>query len=306
MSAQFYKQSRTEATNETATNHNISTLIEVTQTSMNRYLQTQYNAVGFPREIIVSGTSYKIYLALPEVNLAAGSAKLQMEFDVKDGSNLLYHFVIQPSLNIDTGQIRLTQIQAFLTNLQATLDAVTPILPSWVETNIISNFNTRGWIAYPSKLINQINTTLFAQQSIRFIDATLQTQIIPNTLQFVITVSLSSSKPVFWVSMDGDGGNLDDFIYFKTNLDVKVKEVIIVPLGGSNVIYHGYPDVTSPKSLSSQQYLTINMGNIGVGTGSNCIVKARFQHDNTWYVREYPLVPVNSTSWYGATKLINN
>lgn len=145
--------------------HTVATTVEITQAAMNRYLNAQYNAAGFPQNIPVNveGVTYIISLNVPEIVLSTGSAKLRMVFDVWQGENLVYHFLVQPSIDIPTGQVTATQVEAFFTNLQTVLNAITPILPQWVRDNIVATFNSLGWIVYPTKLIDQLNTTWFAQ-----------------------------------------------------------------------------------------------------------------------------------------------
>lgn len=104
-----------------AENHTVSTTVEVTQTAINRYLNTQYNTAGFPKDISVSvgGSDYHILLTQPEIILEPSNIKLRLVFNVKEHSDTVYHFSIQPSINIPSNQISASSIQAFLTNLQS-------------------------------------------------------------------------------------------------------------------------------------------------------------------------------------------
>lgn len=283
---------------ETTTNQTISTTVEVTQTAINRFLQNQYNLNQIPNSVsgTISGVSYTLNLDLPEILLLQDAIELHMSLHIVSSIGN-FDVTIEPTVNYPSWSISLTEVKSTLANFSTVVNALS--LDSRLKTAIINAYNSLQLMMYPSKLISQVNTSLFSRQSIRFIDASLQSSATPGILRFVITVTLSSAEPTFWVGLDGYVG--DDYIDFKTNLDVNVKEVIVVSFDGTVVMYHGYPDVTCPKD----QTVSIDMGDLGIGTGNFYIVKARFANDDTWFSREYPLVYVNDPKWTGATKKIN-
>jgi hypothetical protein len=148
--------------------HSISTTIELTATSINRYLNTQYNQAGFPRSFVTG--NYTVALILPEILLTPNNAALHMVFDVYSGEVKLYRFEIKPSISIPAGSINGSQILAFCTDLTDKLNTVSPVLPEATKQGIIEKYNILGFLMYPSKLIDQVNTTWFESQSIYLAD----------------------------------------------------------------------------------------------------------------------------------------
>ncbi len=265
------------------TNHTVSATIEITETAINRYLNTQYNATGFPRNISVAG-GYTISLTLPEVILTTGNAKLQMVFDVWQGPTLLYHFIVQPSVDIPSGQISATQIQALLTNLQTTLDAVTPALPSWVKTNITSNFPTTfGWNVYPSKLLDTLSTQWFGQRglSVNVADLSLAWEAITGALRLTVSISLTSIVPRFYAQIDFD--DIGPAVKIRSyNINVTVDEVRIYPLSGGLPLQTWADDVSLQKNATKWWYM-----NFSPSPTQFYFVEILFRTDNTFMVREF-------------------
>lgn len=267
---------------EAGTNRTISTTIEVTQTAINRYLNTQYNVSGFPRNISVTG-GYTISLALPSVILSTGNAKLQMVFDVWQGSTLLNRFTVQPSINIPSEQISATQVQAFLTNLQATLDAVTPVLPSWVKTNIISNYDTRGWTVYPSKLLDTLSSQWFTQRglAVNINNLALGWEVISGALKLTVSIPMTSTAPRFYAQIAYNQNNDPAVKIHSYNINVTVDEVRIYDVAANHV-----QTWTDDKSLIkgvTQWWYT----NFVPSPTAFYFVWILFRTDNTFMVRKF-------------------
>jgi hypothetical protein len=266
-------------------NHTVTTTVEVTQTAINRYLNTQYNAAGFPRNIPVniSGTNYTISLTLPDVVLSTGNAKLHMVFDVWQGTILLYHFTIQPSINIPSGQITALQVQAFLTNLQAILDAVAPVLPLWVKSNIVSNFNSLGWTVYPSKLIDQLNTAWFAQRglAINITNLALGWEAAAGTLRLTISVPMTATGPRFYAQFAADQHGYPAVIVKSYDIDVTVDEVRIFDLVPNN-IQTWTDNVLLPKGAVRWWYTDFTPNPTQL-----YFIWILFRTDNTFMVRKF-------------------
>jgi len=285
-----------------AGNHTISTTVEVSATAINRYLNTQYNAAGFPQTVPVTynGTNYTLALTLPQIILTQGSAKIQMIFDVNTATTNVYHFEVDPSINIPSGQITLAQVQAFLTDLPTQLNSVSTI-PQWVRDDVTTYYNSLGFTVYPTKLIDQVNSNWFAQRRINTVSPyfALGWQVSQDLLSLVVSTYLNSQLPAFFTALVGQSG--DDYICFMSNIQVTVKEALVV--SGSTTLWHGYPNVTCAKGGT----VNIDMGDIGIKFGDSPIVKSVFTIDNTWYCRECDNVPVNAVdsngqqAWFGWT-----
>jgi hypothetical protein len=155
-----------------------------------------------------------------------------------------------------------------------------------------------------SNTTKQADTDLFKQQSIRFVDPvfSVQMNVVPGVLRFTLSTYVSSFTPAFKTSIDylSDGNN---YIGFSANLAVKVKEIIINIPGSPNV-YYTTPDWVVPKWQKSGDYAYINIGDQGYRSYHSCVVKVRFETDNTWFSRTYQSVPVNQ-GWVSATSSIN-
>ncbi len=158
------------SSNILAQNYTIAATIGVSTTALNRYLAAQYNSAGIPASFSVTynGVIYTITLTQPEIILTQGNAALRMMLTVTTGTTIVYQFEVDPSINIPAGQITAAQVLVYLTNLPATLNAVT-FIPQWVITAVTQEYNSLGFIVYPAQLISQVNTSLFAQSNINII-----------------------------------------------------------------------------------------------------------------------------------------
>lgn len=292
-----------------AGDHTISTTVELSSSAINRFLNTQYNETGFPRSFNVTqnGTTYTISLTLPEIILTPDNAEIRMIFDVNTGTINVYHFEVDPSIDIPQGQITEPQVQAFLTNLPTVLNNVT-FIPQWVRNGIIQYYNSFGFDVYPSKLIDQVNTNWFSQRAINVVSPyfSLGWQVSQDLLTFVISIYLNSQSPDFQTALlDPSSG--DDLVFFKSNIQVTVKEVLVVSTGGGNIYYHGYPNTLCSKG----GIVNIDMGLLNLGTLNTYTVRAVYKIDNTWFCGEYGWVIVNATDgnghqlFFGATKKEN-
>ncbi|MGE5410445.1 MAG: hypothetical protein ACM3MI_05750 [Clostridiales bacterium] len=274
-----------------AGDHTISTKIEISQTAINRFLNTQYNAAGFPRSIPVSygGTNYTIALGLPEIILTQGNAKLQMVFDVNSPTANIYHFLIQPSVIIPSSQITGAQVQAFLNSLPTELEKISSI-PQWVKDPIIQTYKDLGFTVFPSKPIDKLNSTLFEQQSINVISPyfSLGWEVTDGNLNLLVSTFLNSSLPDFRLNIGGYAG-INDSLYVKSNKKVRVNSVKITDIPAKLIKFNGNPNVYTNKN----KVVGIDLGNGDYPSYSYMIVQIVFIDDNTWYCAEYPSVGVN-------------
>lgn len=291
------------ASGETGTSHTISTKVEVTETAINRFLQSQYNNNDIPQSVsgTIGGVTYTLNLVLPRISLLQDAMKLRMEINIV--SNIgNFPVVIEPAVNLPSWSISLTEIKTTLSNLSTVVNALT--IDSRLKTAIINAYNSLNLIMYPSQIVKQANTDLFKQQSIRFADPvfSVQMKVVPGILRFTLSTHVSSFTPAFKTSIDylSDGNN---YIGFSATLAVKVKEIIINIPGSPNV-YRTTPNWVVPKWQQSGDYAYINIGDQGYRLGHSCVVKVRFETDNTWFSRTYQSVPVN-LGWVSATSSIN-
>lgn len=288
---------------ENSTNYTVSTTVEVTETAINRFLQKQYNDNVIPQTVIRSldGVTCTLNLVLPRISLLQNAMQLHMEINIISNIGNA-SIVIDPTVNTPSWSISLTSISSTIANLTTVVNALS--LDSRLKSAIITAYNSLNLTMYPSKLVKQINNDLFAQKSINLIDPvfSVQTAVVPGVIRFTLSTYLSSSTPNFKTFVGGYEG--DDHIFFTSNLQVTVKEIIITPLGGNTILYHGYPNTVCPKYLQSGGMADINIGNIGLVTGSQVIVKVRFQTDNTWFSRIFNFATVNH-AWVNSTSSIN-
>ena len=94
-----------------------------------------------------------------------------------------------------------------------------------------------------------------------------------------------------------------NYISFGSSFEVRVKEIKI-HLPGSSGIYHQELNALCPKWINSSDYVSINIGDQGLRNYHAVLVEARFETNNTWFVRVYQLVQINS-GWTVATSKIN-
>ncbi len=273
-----------------AGDHTVALTVDISATAFNRYLNTLYNSTGFPRSypFTYNGTSYVLQLTLPTVILTPGNAEIQMVFDVKQGSTTLYHFEVAPSINIPSNQITAAQVMAFLTDLPQKLNAISSI-PQWVRDAVIQAYNTIGWTTYPSKLIEQVNTDWLASRNISVVSPYfgLGWQVSQDKLSLIVSTYLHAQPPTFSVALLGIVGN--DRIQFLSTIQATVKEVRILPLGGTPVD-SWFPNVTCQKGVVLEYDL---LRDLGIGSGDTRIVRVVYTTGSTWFCREYGSVPVN-------------
>lgn len=275
-----------------AGDHTVVTTVEISATAINRYLNTQYNSAGFPRSVEVDyGSGYMLLLTLPQVILTPNNAKLQMIFDVWQDVTHVYHFEIDPSLNVPSNQVTLPQVQAFLTDLVTQLNNV-PGVPQWVKDAVTQNYNALGFNVYPSKLIDQINTTSFAQQSVNVVSPyfALEWQAGQGVLDLLVYTYLTSSPPHFSFSAEQTSTGFDS-LFVQSNLQATIARAYVYSEDGMTQYYsEGNLSVVCPKAWSVGLYL----GDFTMPY--KILLKVLLKTDNTWYVAMFSFNPYVSTS----------
>ncbi len=264
-------------------NHSVESEFIITGTSINRYLNNQYNTSSFPREFTVTGTPYKIFLTLPEVILTPGNAKLLMTFDIKQGDVLLYHFEIKPSLSISNSQVSGSDIKAFLTDLQMQLNAVSPILPGWVKENIINKYNLIGWIVYPSKLMDKISESFLSEKGISIVlnDFTLSSEIIDDAFKLVVSLNLTAKEASFFAQLTTWQNRI--YVTIVSNdIDVIIDKVTLYR-EDTNIIQEWNDDVSIKKGETKS--LLINDANLDPASGYPIWIL--FKTEYSFKVRKY-------------------
>ena len=220
-----------------AGNYTVSTTIEITAAAINRYLNTEYDSWEIPQyeSVTFNGVNYELTLCLPQIILTPGNAKLQMEFDVYAGAAHLYHFIVDPSVDIPSGQITLSQVQAFLTNLPALLDSVQQI-PQWVRDTLTHYYNSIGITMYPSKLIDTVNTNWLAQRSINVVPPyfALGWQVGSGVIDLTVSTYLDGEIPYFSAYLSYDSG-----LHLLWRKDVTIDSDYTIPAGETVTIVPG-------------------------------------------------------------------
>lgn len=293
--------------NSFAGNHTIAATVEITSTAINRFLNTEYNSWGIPQYVNFpySGVNYKLALALPQIILTPGNAKLQMTFDLYNGSTDVYHFVVDPSVNIPSGQVTSPQVQAFLTDLPTQINNIS-WLPPWVKDTLIHYYNSTVVNLYPSKLIDQVNTTWLAQRSINVDSLALGWQVGNGVLDLIVSTYLDAGVPKFWLAI-GQTSSGQDSLFILSNIQATASEAIVLTLG-LNVLYQGNPNISCPKTggAASLYIGTLNL----LPPPTNYIARVVFLIDNTWYCGEFGSVLVSGpdkhqANYSGPTKTEN-
>lgn len=268
-----------------AGNHTISTTVEITETAINRYLNTQYNSTGFPRSVNFNhdGTDYTLALTLPEIILIPENAKLKMVFDVNTGTTNIYHFEVRPYINIPSNQITLSEVSAFLTDLVTVLNAI-PSLPQWVKDKVIEYYNSLGFLVYPSKLIDKLDNQWIRQRALTIDENnfTLSYEIITGAIRFTVSVPIVAHSPTF------DAEVPINYVAVKTNdIDVVIVEVRLYTIDGDLI-----KAWTDNVYLSKGQVKYFQIG-YDIYSIQNVILWVLFKIDNfldnknTFYVREF-------------------
>jgi|GEM_PF-5099955 hypothetical protein len=278
--------------NSLAGDHTVSTTIEISATGINRFLNAQYNATGFPRSVTVAynGTNYTLALTLPQIILTQNNAALKMIFDVTSGSTSIYHFTANPSINIPSEQINAAQVQAFLTDLPAQLNSISAI-PQWVRDAVIANYNSLGITIYPSKLIDQVNTSWFSQVSIDVVSPyfALGWQVSDGLLSLVVTTYLDAEAHKIGVALIQDATGTS--IGIQSNFQLTVKEALLYQIDGNTPLASVQPNSVIEKEIPT----SFSIGQLGLPTTEVYLFYAVYVNSSsngikTWYSREYKLM----------------
>jgi len=281
-----------------AGDHTINTPIELTETAINRFLQNQYQEGGLPAIVNgnIGGITYTLNLSLPSIILLQNEAKVRFVIDITStiGS---YHVDIEPGLGIDPGNISTSQVTAFLTNLPALVQLLP--LDQRLKDAIVQAYNSLNLVMYPAKLLSQITTPWLDQRRVNVTNLSLGWQVAPGILRLIPGATLNSNVPLLWVGLWGFQG--DDYLVVLSNIKVTVSQGIIVPLSGTPTIWQGSPNQICPKGES----IWINLGDVGIGSGDAPVARIIYKTSDTFYVREYGQVAVNTGNLYGHTKAIN-
>lgn len=221
-----------------AGDHTVQANIEITSTAINRYLNNQYNQIGFPRSfnVVYNGTTYTFSLTLPEIILTPNNAKLRMIFDINTGTSNVYHFEINPSISIPPDQITLGQVSAFLTNLVDVLNSIT-FIPQWVRDNIVQYYNSLGFIVYPSQLVDELDDEWIRQRGLTIDpeNIALSYQVAENAFKFILSIPIHAQAPRFFAKITYNQ-YLEPAVTIESyDIDCTIDEVRIFNSSGQNL-----------------------------------------------------------------------
>lgn len=258
--------------------HNVSASIEISDVAINRYLNTQYNATGFPKSVPVTigGTNYTMSLALPEIIITSGSAKIRLVFDVNSGATNVYHFEVQPSVNIPTNQITASQIYAYFTDLVTVVNLLN--IPSEVKNAVINTYNSIGFNMYPSKLIDQLSTPWMRERALTLDvnNLALAWAVIDGAIKFTVSLPVSSSLPTFTVLL------YQNAIAINSKIDITVDNLVLYN-GAGEIITEWTTDRFIQREVTNSWGLSSTISQLGAYT-----IWVLFRiGDTTFYVREY-------------------
>ncbi|HUI28938.1 MAG TPA: hypothetical protein VLX91_01885 [Candidatus Acidoferrales bacterium] len=272
--------------------HTIAATVEITQTAINRFLNTAYNSWGIPQYVNFpySGVNYKLALGLPQIILTPGNAKLQMVFDLYNGTTDVYHFVVNPSVNIPAGQVSSPQVQAFLTDLPTQINNIS-WLPQWVKDTLIHYYNSLGITMYPSELIDTANTQWFARRAILLDSLAVGWQVGQGVIDLIVSTYLygNTSNPL-WLAFEQTSSGHDS-LFFGSNFQVTVSQVKVFTEDLQQDLYDNSPNIVCPKVGQASLYI----GDLGLAS-TTYIERIIFTKDNTWYAGEWDISPVICTS----------
>lgn len=288
------------------TEHTVAGTVEVSATAINEYLQTEYDALKIPQQVTVpyNGINYTLVLTLPKIILTTGNIEFQMIFDLNQGNTNLYHFEVDPSVDIPAGQVSSSQVQGFLADLPTKIDNISGV-PTWVKSAVVQYYNSLALTIYPSKLTDYLDDSFLAQRRINVDSLALGWQVGQGVLDLVVTTYLNCYVPKLWVRLF-EPTTGDDYAYFLSNIQDTVSEVEILPNGGSTLTYQVFPHIICPKGGTT----SVLLGSGKLTPGATFIVNAVYMIENTWYCGQYAVV-VNSTDasgqlvFFGPTKSEN-
>jgi len=288
-----------------ANDYTFAIKFNLTCSAVNRALQQQYNQPNFITTTgSYAGYTYTLRIAVYRVEFSADLIKLRME--VKCTTNVgNYDIVLQPTIVIPNSSISTEQVKAALLNLPDKVNELN--IPGWLKTVLINTYESLEPWVYPSKLLTEVNnSSLFIRQrNVDVMNLELGYQLLNNELIINVTVTVNASKPNFGVKaiklINTQTNEISNLFCVLPNINVEVKEVILLNLSATTTIWHGNPNTICEKDEET----VIDMGQLSnFGNGPTYIAKVLYKIHETFYYREY--ASVHYSNYLGATSFINN
>lgn len=269
-----------------AGNHTIVASMEVTETAINRFLDAQYNSSNFPRSFNYynNGINYNIALSSLSITLKSGNATLSMIINVTHNNILDYNLELNPSIQIPSNQITTQQVQAYLSNLYITL-LQNQYIPQWLRDQINNTYGAIGYVIFPSKMIDQVNSSFLDKHSINIVSPyfALGWQVLDGSLLLQISTFLEANNPSFTIAIIHSANNNDVCLVY-SNIKATMKELKI-HVNGENTNYYSNPLLN--MDLIKNGYTEINLGSAGLADHAGCQVSTIYTIDNTWFAARY-------------------
>lgn len=234
-----------------ANTETISLDFELTSTSINRALVSQFNDPNFVFHHLTgqfefsSGqiVPYDIQLDRPTVEIDANSMGIHLSFSVSLPSlGFNYELDVTPEITIGEQSIKVDEVVAFIEDLAQAINSYQDI-PQSVRDQIIDLYDTYEPQVYASSLYNEVlvdinSSDFISQRAFCIDDLRIQTSYDLGKLIINVLIDLEYNLPhissKFIIQNNGDEERLQLFSNFKCT----VRKIIIVQMGTSSTIYN--------------------------------------------------------------------
>ncbi len=317
--------------------------VTISDAGVNAFLEKQWNAADFPRSVsgTVLGCQYTLNLAVPTVTFLSGAARLNLSVSVTSstpGCGGPWNLSLSPTIAIPSGQISVAGVRAFLTDLQAQIDAL-PI-PAWLKTALANEYIPRfgvfghihNFIMYPSLLLGKLSSPWFDERTIALDPGntfSLGWSVVPGALVLKPSARIRSGSinfgsvwttPTFWVRLVRDAStNGWDYCDIHANIKATVRELIVYTVSGTR-IYDVLPNftlVSQPGPLAGwtkrggkdEWIAPIWLQGTVLSTNAGSFVWALFEIRDTFYTRVFWAQPNyvsnGEYAWFPARDQLN-
>ena len=258
----------------------VSTTIELSENSINSFINEQYNRIGFVNNISgdIGGITYDITLFLPYIKLLDNAAKV--EFGIKIDSNILNEYIsFETDVSFNIPSITDLSVKGICESFTNKINSL-PINDIFKNV-IIGAWNGLQLEVYPMKLAEIIENTQWLNER----------AIIMADPYFSISIDVDPGKlkidlNTFWdahiyqnLALSRSGNNT--IISISSGSQVDIKEIRIYDSSGR--LFYNETDLGRCNKKSVVNITT----NLSLSPSSWYITRVLYKTNNTFYLRVY-------------------
>ena len=275
----------------------VSTTIELSESSINSFINEQYNRIGFVNNISgsIEGITYDITLNLPYIKLLDNAAKI--EFGFKIASNILNDYIsFESDVSFNIPSIEDLSVKGICESFTEKINSLS--INNVLKNVIIGAWNGLQLEVYPMKLAEKIeNTQWLNERAINMVTPYFSISFDFDPGKLKIDLNTFWEGDLYQVVALKKNSSIRATIKIKSSCQVDIKELHIYNMYTS-LIYSGTDLARCYKNIPAEISVALNLSQ------AYYVVEVLYKTSNTFYLRSYSCFP-DHIYYSGSVKDLN-